>query len=127
MQDKEMELLRQRKMLELQRKMFLVDDEREKDGGKNRIRSERESLESMFIGRAREVYDAAWRQFPGIMPDIEKVLIADIRLEKMSRKIDGEDMMTYLSSHGLRVHLRNTITISEHGTSKSFRQLVEEH
>ena len=126
MRDKEMELLRQRKLLGLQRKMFLVDNGKETSEVKDRALSNHELLETMFVGRAQEVNDAAWRQFPRLMPDIEGALVADIRLEKMSKRIDGEGLMRYLSSHGLRVHLRNTITISEHGTSRSFRQVVEE-
>ena len=126
MRDKEMELLRKRKLLELQRKMFLVDNEKEKSEVKDRALSNHELLEIMFVGRAKEVYDAAWRQFPRLMPDIEGALVADIRLEKMSKRVDGEGLMRYLSSHGLRVHLKNTITISEHGASRSFRQVVEE-
>ena len=127
MRDKEMELLRKRKLLELQRKMFLVDNEKEKSEVKDRALSNHELLETMFVGRAQEVYDAAWKQFPCLMPDIERVLLADIRLKKIAKRIDGEGLMRYLSSHGLRVHLRNTITISKHGTSRSFRQLVKEH
>jgi len=121
-----MEFLRQRKMLELQRKNILGDNEKEKSEVKDRALSNHELLETMFVGRGQEVYDAAWRQFPRLMPDIEGTLVADIRLEKMSKKIDGESLMKYLSSHGLRVHLKNTITISEHGASRSFRQVVEE-
>lgn len=122
-----MELLRQRKLLELQRKLFLREDEKEESEENNRVPSDREFLKTMFVGRGHEVYDAAWRQFPRLMPDIEGALVTDIKLGKMSRRIDGECLMGYLSSHGLNVHLRNTITISGHGTSKSFRQLVEEH
>jgi len=72
--DAELERLKRRKMLELQRKMLIKKEEKEAPP-KPEEPSNREILGRYFEGRAWEVYDTAWAQFPQVMPQVEEALV----------------------------------------------------
>jgi programmed cell death protein 5 len=105
----ELERLKRRRLLELQRRLLKKQEERHEEP------SPREVLDRYFYGRAWEVYNAAMAQFPKVMPKIEKALIEAMRAGRIRQRIDGESLYHFLRRIGLPVRLRMTIRFKEHG------------
>jgi len=116
----ELEKLKRRKLLELQRKIMMKTPKREEGS------DPREALRRLFVGRAWEVYRAAWRQYPEVMPRIEAALLSAIRDGRLRDKIDGESLYYFFQRIGLPVRLRTTIRIKEHGELKTLQQKLRE-
>ena len=114
----ELERLKRRKLLELQRRIKTSQKRGEADL--------KEALRRLFVGRAWEVYRAAWRQYPEIMPKIEEALLAAIRDGRLREKIDGESLYYFFRRIGLPVRLRTTIRIKEHGELKTLQEKLRE-
>ncbi len=114
----ELEKLKRKKLLELQRRIMTAPRREEADP--------REDLRRLFVGRAWEVYRAAWRQYPEIMPKIEEALLAAIRDGRLRDKIDGESLYYFFHRIGLPVRLRTTIRIKEHGELKTLQEKLRE-
>lgn len=121
--DDELEKLKRRKLLELQRRMMRQETEarRPKEQGP------REILDRYFVGRAWEVYNAARAQFPTVMPRIEEVLIEAMREGRIREQIDGGSLFSFLRQIGLPVRLRTTIRFEEHGKLKTLEQKIREN
>jgi len=116
--DYELEKLKRRKLLELQRRIMAAPKREERDS--------KAALKKLFVGRAWEVYRAAWRQYPDIMPRIEEALLAAIRDGRLRDKIDGESLYYFFHRIGLPVRLRTTIRIKEHGELKTLQEKLKE-
>ncbi|MBS7620181.1 double-stranded DNA-binding protein [Candidatus Bathyarchaeota archaeon] len=117
--DEELERLKRRKLLELQKKIEKKQDREEK-------LNPRRLLESCFGYRAMEVYDAAWSQYPQVMPRIEGLLIEAINSGKIKQRIDGESLYYFFRSIGIPVRLKTTIKFKEHGELKTLQDKLRE-
>jgi len=123
MTDIELDRLRQRKLLQMQ-KRFLA----KKIEGKA-ISKEEESwalLNQVFIDRAWEVFEAAKLQYPEEMKRIEDVLVQVILEGKIRKKISGEELYSFFHQLGLRIKLKTRIRFMEHGKLKSLEQKMKE-
>jgi len=120
--DDELEKLKRRKLLELQRRLLKKPEQAEK----REDPSPREVLSRYFVGRAWEVYNAARAQFPTVMPQIEKALVEAMRAGRIKGRIDGESLFYFLRQIGLPVRLRTTIRFKEHGELKTLEQKIRE-
>lgn len=123
--DAELERLKRRKMLELQRKMLIKKEEKEAPP-KPEEPSNREILGRYFEGRAWEVYDTAWAQFPQVMPQVEEALVEAFKSGKVRERVDGEGLYQFLREVGLPVRLNTTIRYKEHGELKTIGQRMRE-
>ena len=112
-------------MLELQRRM-LQDENAEKEPEKSKDPSPREILETMFSGRAWEVYETAKVQYSTVMPQIEQTLVEGIKSGKIKDSIDGESLFVFLRRLGLNVRLNTKIRYKEHGELKTIGQRIQE-
>jgi DNA-binding TFAR19-related protein (PDSD5 family) len=119
--DYELEKLKRRKLMELQKRMTPPPG---KEGGEKH--EAKELLTRFFVGRAWEVYRAAWRQYPEVMPKIERALVSAIKAGRVRNKIDGESLYFFFRNIGLRVRLRTTIRIKEHGELKTLQDKLRE-
>lgn len=120
MTDTELDRLRKRKLLQMQ-KRFLKK-------GKT-IRKEEETwtlLNQVFIDRAWEVFKAAKLQYPEEMKRIEDVLVQLISERKIREKISGEELYSFFHQLGLRVELKTHIRFMEHGKLKSLEEKMKE-
>ena len=117
--DEELERLKRRKLLELQKRIEKKKDQDEKP-------NPRRLLESYFGYRAMEVYDAAWSQYPQVMPRIEAILIEAINSGRIKERIDGENLYSFFRSIGLPVRLNTTIKFKEHGELKTLQDKLKE-
>lgn len=119
----ELEILKRKRLLELQRRMLGQKREPEEHPDEP---SPREVLDRCFVGRAWEVYNAAKAQFPTVMPQVEKALVEAMRTGKIKGHIDGESLYHFLTQIGLPVRLRTTIRFKEHGELKTLGQKIRE-
>ena len=119
----ELERLKQRKLMEMQRRLLKQKKETEEVTEEP---SPRELLDRYFYGRAWEVFNAARHQFPKVMPQLEKALVEAIKAGKIKRRIDGESLYHFLRQIGLPVRLQTTIRYKEHGELKTLEQKIRE-
>ena len=119
----ELERLKRRRLLELQRRLLKKQEQVEKPEEP----SPREVLDRYFYGRAWEVYNAAMAQFPTVMPKIEKTLVEAMKAGRIKQQIDGESLYHFLRRIGLPVRLRTTIRFKEHGELKTLEQKIREN
>ncbi|MBS7638382.1 hypothetical protein KEJ49_05830, partial [Candidatus Bathyarchaeota archaeon] len=115
------ERLRMKKMLELQRML------REREGRRKAEKTDPKSILSRYFrDRAWEVYEAAWGQFPTVMPQVERALVEAISSGRINQEIDGESLYHFLRGIGLPVRLKTTIRYKEHGELKTLEQKIRE-
>lgn len=122
----DLELWKQRKMLEMQRKALLKSIEE----GKPKVQIEKtpESPESivrkLFQGRAEEVYDAAKNQFPEATRKITKVLAELTSKGELTGPILGEELLWLFRRVGANVRLETHIRFVESGKTKSIEEKI---
>ncbi len=125
MEDKELDQLMRKKLLEMQKR--LKARERKKEEKKEEEKADPEEVLSRFlVGRGCEVLYAARQQFPQITKQIEKALVDAIFTEKIKKKITGEELNWLFRSLGLRVKLKTRIQVLEHGELKSLEEKFKE-
>lgn len=120
----ELEILKRRRLLELQRRLLKPKPELKEETTKKP--GPKEVINRQFTGRAWEVYNAAWAQFPSAMATIEKALAEAMISGKIKGNIDGESLYRFLRKVGLPVRLRTTIKFKEHGELKTLEQKIRE-
>jgi DNA-binding TFAR19-related protein (PDSD5 family) len=118
MSDKELELLKRKRLQELQKKMATPELKREQV-------DTHKVLDSIFIGRAWEVFNAAKAQFPSSMHEIEHLLV-NLALEGKIGAMEGEQLYALLRKIGLRVSLNTSIKVIAHGETKSLTDKFRE-
>lgn len=123
--DEELERIKKRRMLELQRRM-LQEEKAEEEPEKPAEPTPREVLDGMFSGRAWEVYETAKIQYPTVMPRVEQALVEGIKSGKIQDRIDGENLFVFLRQLGLNVRLNTKIRYKEHGELKTIGQRIKE-
>jgi DNA-binding TFAR19-related protein (PDSD5 family) len=117
MSDKELEALKQKRLLELQKRMMLQEHKKEP---RQRVDAS-QILNKLFIGRAWEVFNAAKTQFPGAIPEIERLLVR-LAIEGKIGKMEGEQLLGLFREIGLPVKLNTTIKIINHGKTKALSE-----
>ena len=123
--DKELERIKRRRMLELQRRI-LREEKVEEEPEKPAEPTPRETLGGMFYGRAWEVYETAKIQYPTVMPQVEQALVEGIKSGKIQDRIDGESLFAFLRQLGLNVRLNTKIRYKDHGELKTIGQRIKE-
>jgi len=122
--DRELEALRQKKLMELKR--LLQKREKEKEKGEEKREDPRKILDPFFIGRAWEVLNAAKAQYPQVARYVENTLVRLIMEGKIRNKISGEELYGLFRRLGIRVRLKTRIKILEHGKLKSLEDKIKE-
>ena len=110
MSDKELEALKQKRMM-------LQEHKKEP---RQRVDAS-QILNKLFIGRAWEVFNAAKTQFPGAIPEIERLLVR-LAIEGKIGKMEGEQLLGLFREIGLPVKLNTTIKIINHGKTKALSE-----
>src|SRR5665648_1024549 len=100
MSDDELEALKRKRLLELQRRMALCSQEKEGPIDVHKV------LDSVFRGRAWEVFNEANSQYPN--------------------EIDGEQLYALLRNVGLDVRLNSKIKVISHGKTQSLSEKIKE-
>ena len=118
MSDDELEALKRKRLLDLQRRIALREEKQEPvDAHK--------VLDSVFRGRAWEVFNEANSQYPSEMAEIEHELVRLVSEGKL-KEIDGEQLYSLLRNVGLRVSLNTGIKVVSHGKTQSLSEKFKE-
>ena len=119
MSDIDLELLRRKKLLKMQRMLLKAKAQPpKKETGK--------TLRDVLVGRAKEVLEAAKAQYPRLAKVVEDVLEEAVRSGRIRGPITGEELYTLFLNLGVRVRLRTTIKIVERGKLKTLSEKIRE-
>jgi DNA-binding TFAR19-related protein (PDSD5 family) len=123
MSERELERLRQKKMLELMRRL---GEKPKEEPAKAEAAEPKDVLNQFFIERAWEVFNAAKSQYPTETEQIGNMLVKLITEGKIQSKITGGELYGLFRRLGLRVHLDTHIQVLEHGKVKSLEEKIKE-
>jgi DNA-binding TFAR19-related protein (PDSD5 family) len=118
MSDSELDMIRRRKLLELQRRAAAKENKVE-------TLDSNEVLNRVFRGRAWEVFSAASYQFPQVMTQV-RALLVKLALSGKIKEVTGEQLHNFLTDLGLRVRLETKIEFASNGELKSLAEKMRE-
>ena len=124
MADTELELLRRRKLAEMQKRVLAQKTKEEAE--KEEAVDAKRVLDQIFTGRAWEVFNAARDQYPQVMERVEEALVRLVLEGRMREKISGEELFAFFRQLGLRVRLETHIRVMEHGKLKTLAEKMKE-
>jgi len=124
--DDELEKLKRRRMLELQRRLHRSESKPEAESKKPEEPTPDEVLGRFLVGRAWEVIGAARAQYPKVMPQVEEALIEAYKAGKIKETIDGGMLLQFLRQVGLPVRVQTSIRYKDHGELKTIGQRIKE-
>ncbi len=119
--DEGLELLRMRKLLELQRKQLLAEARREKQE-----EEPRSILVKSLAGRGLEVLEAAEAQYPKLAEIVVQQLAALLKNGKIQGPISGEELYDLFLRLGAPVKLQTRIYYEKKGKRKSLADVLKE-
>jgi len=112
--DSELERLKRQRLAAMQKRMAA----KQQDESMPAKLEPRQILERVFVGRAWEVYHAAYAQYPVIADQVFRELALLVQTGQLRGKITGEQLFGLLRQIGLDVHLDTKIQVLEHGELK---------
>jgi programmed cell death protein 5 len=124
--DDELERLKRRRMLELQRRLNRSESKPEAESEKPKEPTPNEILGRFLVGRAWEVLGAARAQFPKVMPQVEEALVEAFKAGKIKETIDGGMLLQFLRQVGLSVRVQTSIMYKDHGELKTIGQRIKD-
>jgi DNA-binding TFAR19-related protein (PDSD5 family) len=117
MSDNELDAIRRKRLLELQRKLTAKEN-------KSEVVSSDQVLNNVFRGRAWEVFNAASSQFPQAMSRIRNILVGLASSGKI-KEVSGEQLHLFLRNLGLKVRLDTKIEFASHGELKPLTEKLK--
>ncbi len=123
----EIDLLRQKKALELRRKMLLSQEKPSPVPVEAPKIDAREVVGKILAGRGVEVLETARRYYPREIGQIEKNLAGIIQSGRLKGPISGEEFYCFLRRVGLIFSMDVKIRIKERGELKSLEEKFREH
>lgn len=118
MNDLELEAMRRKRYLQLQKRMAIKEN-------KTKEPNADDVLNRVFKGRAWEVFNSASHQFPEVMTRIKELLVK-LALSGEVKEITGEELYLFLVDLGLKVRLQTKIEFASHGEVKSLHDRLKE-
>ena len=122
MSDSELAAIRRKKLMEMMRLL----KERKKEKEKRKGKTSQKILDRFLVGRAWEVLNAARAQYPQAAKYVESLLLKLIVEGRIRDKISGEDLYWLFRRLGVRVRLKTSIRVLEHGKLKSLEEKIKE-
>ena len=122
-EDKELEILRRKRLLEMKRHLV---KQQEPESIDTREKSPTEILNSVFYGRAWEVWSSAEKQFPTAIKKVETLMVDLVSSGKFKGKINGEELLWFLRRVGLDVRMETKIRIYERGELKTIADKLKD-
>lgn len=117
----EIDLLRQKRALELRRKM-LLSQEKPATIVKPVKTDPTETVRKILTGRGVEVLETARRYFPNEVREVERNLAELIESGRLKGPVSGEQFYAFLKRIGLPFNMDVKIRIKEHGELKSLEE-----
>ena len=129
-EDTDLDLWKRRRLLEMQRHLLAKKSEQEKSRAEQDQQKEkpqpRDILKKIFVGRAMEVWDMAWRQYPEVMKRLEPDLARLVLLGEVDESLDESQLLTILRAIGLKLRFDVKIRILEDGKYKTISEKLKE-
>lgn len=122
----EIDLLRQKRALELRRKMLLSQEKAQAEKVEQPKRTPREIIQKVLAGRAQEVLDTARRYYPRETGQIEETLAGLVDSGKLKGPVSGEELYSFLRRLGLVFSMDVKIRVKERGELKTLEQKFRE-
>ena len=122
----EIEILRQKRALELRKKMLLSQEKPTPVAVAAPKLNPRQVILKILTGRGAEVLDTARRYYPKEVGIIEENLARLIESGKLKGPVSGEELYSFLRRVGLSFSLETKITVKEHGELKTLEQKFRE-
>ena len=122
----EIELLRQRKALELRKKMLLSQEKPTAVAVEVPKLSSREAVQKILTGRGVEVIETARRYYPKEIGIIEENLARSIESGRLKGPVSGEELYSFLRRVGLSFSMDTKIRVKEHGELKTLEEKFRE-
>jgi len=124
--DKELELYKRKRLLEMQMRLLAKKAEEEKKQEEvERAPDPKEVLNRIFVGRAWEVFEAARRQYPQVTQTLQDELVQLILSGKLKEQITGEQLLWLLRKIGLNIRMETKIRILESGELKTVAEKLK--
>jgi DNA-binding TFAR19-related protein (PDSD5 family) len=123
MSDRELEVIRRKRLQELKRQFGKKTETETKD---EKAETPQAILNRFFVNRAWEVFNAAKAQYPQAAEYVEKTLVKLISEGKLRTQISGEELYGLFLRLGYRVRLQTKISVLEHGKVKSLEDKIKE-
>jgi DNA-binding TFAR19-related protein (PDSD5 family) len=122
-----LELSKQRKLLEMQRRALMksAEEAKPKETVEKKEENQEQILRKLFEGRAAEVYDAAKVQYPETTKKITRVLVELISKGELAGPISGEELFWLFRRLGANVRLETHIRFVESGKTKTIAEKVK--
>jgi DNA-binding TFAR19-related protein (PDSD5 family) len=118
----DIELLRQKKALELRKKMMLSQEKTLPPQPQAPRASPREIVQKILVGRGVEVLETARRYYPREVGQIEDTLAGMVESGRLKGPISGEEFYSFLRRMGLVFNMDIKIRVKEHGELKTLEQ-----
>ena len=122
----EMEILRQKRALELRKKMLQSQEKTEPKLPEPPKASARETVQGILAGRGVEVLETARRYYPAEVGRLEDTLAGMIRTGRLKGPISGEEFYSFLRRVGLVFSMDVKIRVKERGELKTLEQKFRE-
>ena len=118
----DLELLRQKKALELRKRMLLSQNKRVEPEPKKEQVDPKKVVAGILAGRASEVLETARRYYPAEIGELESRLAQAILSGGLAGPITGEELYSFLRRLGLNFSLDIKIRVREGGKLKSLEE-----
>tara|TARA_B100001179_G_C18441882_1_gene339163 strand:- start:105 stop:485 length:381 start_codon:yes stop_codon:yes gene_type:complete len=120
--DKEIEMLKAKKLLALRKR---AEEQKEIDENKNEQKNDRELLMSRLVNRADEVFKIAETNYPRETVIITNRIMELVRSGAIKGNIDGGELLQIFRRLGLRVRLDSSIKIAKDGKVVSLTDKIK--
>lgn len=118
-EDKELEYLKQKKLLEMQRRLFSEKAAESQKKEEPKKKEPDETLKTVFDNSAWEVWNLAVQQYPQVIEEVTQALVTLIKAGKIIGKINGEQIYWLFTQLGYRIRIETKIRILESGELKT--------
>jgi DNA-binding TFAR19-related protein (PDSD5 family) len=118
----DLELQRQKRVLELRRKMLQSQAKSVAAPEPKPTESPRDATRKILAGRGAEVMETARRYYPAEIERLESSIAALITQGRLKGPVSGEELYAFLRRLGLVFSMDIKIRIKEHGELKSIEE-----
>ena len=122
----EIEILRQKRALELRKKMLLSQEKPAAAVVEAPKLSPRDVVQKILVGRGVEVLETARRYYPKEVGIIEENLARLIESGRLKGPVSGEELYSFLRRVGLSFSMDTKIRVKEHGELKTLEEKFKE-
>jgi len=118
----DLELQRQKRALELRRRMLQSQAKSVADSQPKPTEPPRDLVRKILAGRGQEVMETARRYYPVEIERLESSIAALVAEGRLKGPISGEELYAFLRRLGLAFSMDVKIRIKEHGELKSIEE-----